>query len=67
MLIKCKYTEKQKSSAQSLLTLSKPIVSCRDGGEYRCSEVSMSWSTVHTERRAGLKNDFLWIFVVYSV
>lgn len=51
LLINSEYTEKQlKSSAHSLLTLSKPIVSCGDGGEYRCSEGSMLWATIDRER-----------------
>lgn len=42
-------------------TLSKPMVSCREGAEYRWSEGSMSWSTAKKERRATLERDFLWI------
>ncbi len=39
------------TEAHSKLTSSKPIVSCGDGGEYRCSEGSMSCSTVDRERK----------------
>lgn len=59
----CK-TRREMREEENPLTLSKPMVSCSDGAEYRWSEGSMSWSTADKERRATVGQ---WLPVDFHV